>query len=122
MAKQILVVDDSQFILKVMVDMLVEFNYAVTTADNGLEAYKLVESIKFDMIITDLNMPVMDGLEFTSRVRLMPNCKFVPIVMISDEANDAKVAKAKQMGVATFLSKPVKKNQLKSILQVALGV
>lgn len=73
------------------------------------------------MIITDLNMPRMDGIEFVQQVKLLPNCKFVPIVMLSCESNDAKIAQAKQMGVSTFLSKPIKEAQLKTILQVVVG-
>jgi two-component system chemotaxis response regulator CheY len=101
--------------------MLRELNYEVTTVDNGNEACQKVESTRYDMIIADMNMPVMDGLEFTMRVRKHPNCKFVPIVMLSSEENDAKISMAKKVGVSTFLSKPLNEKQLKTILQITLN-
>lgn len=121
MKKKILVVDDSSFILKVIDDMLSELNYDVTTADNGASACALVESNLYDMIITDLHMPDMDGIEFTKRVKLIPERRFIPIVMLSSEGDEEKIAEAKQMGVSTFLRKPVKETQLKAILQIAVG-
>ena len=116
--KKILVLDDSPFLLTVIGDMLRNLNYDVTTVDNGKVACEKVESSRYDMIITDMNMPVMDGLEFTKRVKKYPNCKFVPIVMLSSEDNDEKISIAKKIGVSTFLKKPLNEKQLKTILQV----
>jgi two-component system chemotaxis response regulator CheY len=121
MKKKILVLDDSPFMLTLISDMLIELNYAVTTVDNGNDACQKVESTRYDLIITDLNMPDMDGLEFTKKVRTYPNCRFVPILMLSGEGNEEKISEAKKMGVATFLSKPPKEGQLKSILQIILS-
>lgn len=121
MAKKILVVDDSPVVLEMIDDMLSALNYEVTTANNGLVACEIVKDSKFNMIITDLNMPKMDGVEFTKQAKQMPNCKFVPIVMLSSEEDDNMIAEAKRIGISTFLRKPVKENQLKTILQVVLG-
>lgn len=121
MKQKILVLDDSPFMLATIGDMLKSFNYDVTTVDNGKDACKKVASGQFDMIITDLNMPVMDGLEFTRQVRTYPNCRFIPIVMLSSESDGEKVSQAKQLGISTFLSKPPNANQLKTLLQIVLG-
>lgn len=121
MKQKILVLDDSPFILTVVGDMLKKLNYEVTTFDNGNDACKKLESEQFDMIITDLNMPVMDGIEFTKRVRTYPNCRFVPIVMLSSEEDVEKVSRAKKLGISTFLRKPPNEAQLKTILQITLG-
>ena len=121
MKKKILVVDDSPVVLNMLDDMLEELDYDVTTSSNALDACAQVETTKYNMIITDLNMPGMNGLEFTKRAKQMPNCKFVPIVMLSGEEDETKIAEAKSIGISTFLRKPVKKNQLKTILQVVLG-
>lgn len=121
MKKSILVLDDSPFMLTVIRDMLEKLNYNVTTVDNTNEACQMVESTRYDMIITDLNMPVMDGLEFTKHVKANPHYKFVPIVMLSSEGSDEKISKAKAMGVSTFLSKPPKEGQLKTLLQITLS-
>ncbi len=121
MKKSILVLDDSPFILAVLGDMLKKLNYNVTTVDNMKEACQKVESTRYDMIITDLNMPDMDGFEFTRKVKSYSHYKFVPIVMLSSEVNDKNIAKAKEIGVSTFLSKPLKESQLKTLLQITLN-
>lgn len=121
MAKKIMIVDDSPSVLAILDDMLVDLGYEVTAADNGKQACSLLETTRFDLIITDLTMPVMDGITFAQTAKQMPNCKFVPIVMLSSEEDEAKIAEAKKVGISTFLRKPVKEVQLKTILQVVLG-
>lgn len=121
MAKKILIVDDSPSVLAILDDMLSELGYEVTAADNGKQACTLLETNRYDLIITDLTMPVMDGIGFVQSAKQMPNCKFVPIVMLSSEDDETKIAQAKQVGISTFLRKPVKEVQLKTILQVVLG-
>jgi two-component system chemotaxis response regulator CheY len=121
MVKKIMIVDDSPSVLAILDDMLVDLGYEVTTADNGQQGCELLETNRYDLIITDLTMPVMDGITFVQTAKKMSNCKFVPIVMLSSEEDEAKIAEAKQVGISTFLRKPVKEVQLKTILQVVLG-
>ena len=121
MAKKILIVDDSPSVLAILEDMLEGLGYAVTAASNGKQACQLLETSQFNLIITDLTMPVMDGIVFAQAAKKMPNCKFVPIVMLSSEEDETKIAEAKRVGISTFLRKPVKEMQLKTILQVVLG-
>ena len=66
-------------------------------------------------------MPVMDGIDFARQAKQSPNCKFVPIVMLSSEADETKIHQAKQVGISTFLRKPIKEGQLQMILKVVLG-
>ena len=119
--KKVLIVDDCPVVLEMMNNMLAELHYEVTTARNGSEACKEIDQFKYDMIFTDLKMPVMDGFEFVQQAKQMPNCKFVPIVMLSGEEDESKISKAKQIGISTFLKKPIKRNQLETIMQVVLG-
>ncbi len=121
MAKKILIVDDSPSVLAILDDMLDELGYDVATATDGKQACQLLETNRYDLIITDLTMPVMDGITFAQTAKQMPNCKFVPIVMLSSEEDETKIAEAKKVGVSTFLRKPVKEVQLKTILKVVLG-
>ena len=121
MKKKILVVDDSPFMLKVIGDMLTNLSYEVTTADSGRLACQKAESTRFDMIISDMNMPVMDGIEFTRQVKKYPSCKFVPVVMLSSEQDEDKISEARKVGISTFLSKPLNEKQLKTILQITLN-
>jgi len=121
LAKQILIVDDSPSVLAMLEDMLAELGYQVTAVGNGKDACRQIEGTKFDLIITDLTMPVMDGIEFVKTAKQQPNCKFVPIVMLSSEEDEARITAARQVGISTFLRKPVRENQLKTILKVVLG-
>ncbi|MFA7536899.1 MAG: TIGR02266 family protein [Desulfuromonadales bacterium] len=121
MKKNILVLDDSPFMLDLIGQILKRADYEVTAVDNGMDACQKVKTTRFDLIITDLNMPGMDGLEFTRQVRTYPGCRFLPIIMISGEKDDEKVAIAKKMGVSTFLSKPIQEEQIKAILEIILN-
>ena len=121
MTKEILIVDDSPSVLAILEDMLDTLGYDVTAAIDGKQACQLLETNRYDLIITDLTMPVMDGIAFVQTAKQMPNCKFVPIVMLSSEDDESKIAEAKRVGISTFLRKPVKELQLKTILKVVLG-
>jgi len=121
MKKRILVVDDSPVVRAMMEDFLDDLNYEVSTAADGLEACRKVGENTYSLIITDLNMPGMDGIMFAQQAKQMPNCRFVPIVMLSSETDGTRITEAKKLGISTFLPKPVRENQLKSILQITLG-
>jgi two-component system chemotaxis response regulator CheY len=121
MAKKILIVDDSPSVLAILEDMLAELGYDVAAASDGKQACQLLETNRYDLIITDLTMPVMDGIAFVQSAKQMPNCKFVPIVMLSSEEDETKIAQAKKVGISTFLRKPIKEIQLQTILKVVLG-
>jgi two-component system chemotaxis response regulator CheY len=121
MSKKILIVDDSPVVLAMLEDSLVGLGYIVTAAVNGQEGLKQVEAGKFDLILTDLSMPVMDGISFVKAAKQLPSCRFVPIVFLSSEEDEAKIAEAKRAGASTFLRKPFKENQLATILKVVLG-
>lgn len=102
-------------------DMLDDLGYDAITAADGAESCRKIDNGQFDMIFTDLNMPKMDGIEFSERARQNPACKFVPIVMLSCEDNESKIKEAKKVEISTFLNKPVKELHLKTILQVNAG-
>ena len=104
MTKKILIVDDSPSVLPILDDMLHDLGYQSASAGNGRDALKLIEQTKFSLIITDLTMPVMDGIAFVKEAKQLPNCKFVPIVMLSSEEDEEKIAAAKKVGISTFLN------------------
>lgn len=120
-AKTILIVEDSPSVRAMLSDMLENEGYSVMEAADGREAFKMVEYLKFDLIITDLSMPVMDGIEFIRRAKKLPLCRFVPIVVLSSEEDIRKVDEAKSAGASTYLSKPFKEVQLRAMLKVVLG-
>jgi two-component system chemotaxis response regulator CheY len=90
-----MIVDDSPSVLAILDVMLVDLSYEVTTADNGQQSCELLETNRYDLIINDLTMPVIDGITFVQTAKRRPNCKFVPIVILSSEEDEAKIAEAK---------------------------
>ncbi|MDT8422577.1 MAG: response regulator [Desulfuromonadales bacterium] len=119
--KTILIVDDSPSVRAILGDMLKDEGYNVVEATNGQEGFKLAEYVQFDMIITDLSMPVMDGIEFLKKAKNLPLTKFVPMVVLTSENDTDKLAEAKAAGAATNLSKPFRENQLKAMLKLIFG-
>ena len=94
-----MIVDDSPSVLAILDDMLDDLGYEVTTADNGQQGCELLQTNRYDLITTDLTMLVMDGITFVQTAKQMPDCKFVPIVILSSEEDEAKIAEAKQLRV-----------------------
>lgn len=119
--KKILIIDDSPSMRAILKDMLEAEGYQVEEAADGHHGLKMVQSIKVDLIITDLSMPVMDGIQFVREAKKLPLCKFVPIVVLTSEGDSKKLDEAKQAGASTWLSKPFKENQLRAMLKMVLG-
>lgn len=90
MAKNILIVDDSATVRETLNLTLSKAGYAVTTAKDGADALNMVDSGHFDLLMTDLNMPNMNGIEFISKVRKLAYKRFTPIIILSGESKDQK--------------------------------
>lgn len=121
MEKKILIIDDSELIRSLLGDMLVDAGYNVTEAVDGYAGLECVKATKFDLIITDLTMPVLDGISFMREAKKLPNCRFVPIVVLTGEGDASKLDEAKKAGASTWLTKPFKERQLRAVLQMVLG-
>ncbi|PLX71893.1 MAG: two-component system sensor histidine kinase/response regulator [Desulfuromonas sp.] len=117
MKKRILVVDDCPLILSMLFDMLDLFGFQTTGASNGHQGCQLVKEGCYDLIMTDLNMPGMDGVEFVKRVRQLPNGEQVPIIMLTGEDEQSRLEQAQNYGVSTFLGKPFQRGELKTALE-----
>lgn len=105
--KRILIVDDSETARRFHADALASAGLAVRTAATGAEAIEMLFLEPFDLILTDINMPVMDGYEFSQRVRSERRFDAVPIVFISTEAGDADKIRGFAAGGNLYLVKPV---------------
>ena len=117
-----LVVDDASVARKMVGRMLAELGFEVVPAENGQDALdKLDPDDVPDAIVTDWNMPVMDGVELAAAVRKTPPFTQVPILMISSEADPRRVAKALLRGVDEYLFKPVDAAMIKERLEI-MGV
>lgn len=119
--KQVMIVDDSATMLASMRDILTRGGYAVTEADGGKPALtKLQGGYKPDLIITDLNMPDMDGIQLIKAARGLPSCRFTPILMLTTESGAGKREAAKQVGATGWLVKPVQADELMGVLKQVL--
>lgn len=105
---KILVVDDFSTMRRIVKNILKQIGYEnVTEAENGADAFaKLEASGDFQFVVTDWNMPVMDGLGLLKKVRSTPALKNLPILMVTAEAEKEKVVTAIQAGVNNYIVKP----------------
>ena len=107
MSKTILVVDDSNAQRMVLKMSLEAAGYTVVEARNGQEALDILKkTAQINLIISDVNMPVMNGLEFAAQAKLQPIHKFTPILMLTAESADEKKNNAKESGVKAWMTKP----------------
>lgn len=120
-AKTVFCVDDSSTVLLSLSAILGKAGYGVEKAANAEEALsKLKGSVKPDLIITDLNMPGMNGIELIKQVRTLPNFKFVPILFLTTESQQEKRAEAKAAGASGWLVKPVNGDELLNTIKLVV--
>ena len=121
MSKNILVVDDSPTIRQMVEVTLKSVDYAVTTAQDGQEALEICKYTRFDFVLTDQNMPRMDGLTLIKSLRAMSTYARVPIVMLTTEAGDAIKSQGKAAGATGWMVKPFDPSKLLAVLKKVLG-
>ena len=113
MSKTILIVDDSSSLRTIVKLALSRAGYAVIEAGDGKEALCLLEkTAKVNLIVSDVNMPNMDGITFLTQLKLNPRHKFTPVIMLTTESQDAKMQQAKAAGARAWLVKPFNPPQL----------
>ena len=106
MAKTILIVDDSVSFRQVVSLALSGAGYDVIQACDGKDALSKLDGRKLNLIVSDVNMPVMDGLSFVRAAKQLPAYKFTPIIMLTTEAGEDKKAEGKAAGVRAWVVKP----------------
>ncbi len=106
MAKIILIVDDSPSIRQVVGIAPKGAGYDVIEACDGVDALKKLTGVKIHLIITDVNMPNMDGITFVQEAKKIPAYKFTPMMMLTTESADAKKQAGKAAGAKAWLTKP----------------
>jgi two-component system chemotaxis response regulator CheY len=114
MSKKILVVDDSAVFRKVITMNLKHAGYEVIEATDGVDALEKIKSNKPNLVISDVNMPKMDGLTFVLKVREDEENKFLPIIMLTTESQEEKKRKGMEAGAKAWLVKPFSPEQLLS--------
>jgi two-component system chemotaxis response regulator CheY len=104
--KTILVVDDSSSFRNVVSIALKDAGYQVIQACDGKDALSKLDGKKINLIISDVNMPVMDGLSFVKAAKQLAAYRFTPIIMLTTEAGESKKAEGKAAGVRAWVVKP----------------
>ena len=117
MSKKILTVDDSKTMRDMVTFTLRKAGFTVSEADDGVAALEVMRNDTFDLIITDLNMPRMDGITLIKNVRTTPSHRAVPILMLTTESDNTKKADGKAAGATGWLVKPFNPDKLVELVQ-----
>lgn len=118
--KKILAVDDSASIRQMVAFTLRSAGHQVVDAVDGKDGLAKASKDKFDMIITDLNMPNLDGIGLISAVRKLPGCGFIPILMLTTESQAQKKDEGRKAGATGWIVKPFNAEQLTAVIQKLL--
>ena len=115
----VLIVDDSAAIRKILQRVLRQTDLPlceIHEAGDGTEAVEILKTRSFGLVLSDINMPQMDGLQLLARVKEMPHMKNVPVIMITTEGGQGKVMEAVQLGATGYVRKPFTAEQIKEKL------
>jgi two-component system chemotaxis response regulator CheY len=112
MAKTVMVVDDSASLRAVVSMALKGAGYDVLEGADGKDALAKLDGRKVNLIISDLNMPNMDGLSFLKAVKALPNYKFTPFIMLTTESQESKMKEGQAAGAKAWVVKPFKPDQM----------
>ena len=119
MESEILVVDDSAAIRKILQRVLRQTGMSIGTiyeAGDGQEALETLRKQRIDLVLSDINMPKMDGLQLLASVRASPEWRTIPMVMITTEGGETRVAEAVRLGASGYVRKPFTADQIKEKL------
>jgi two-component system chemotaxis response regulator CheY len=112
MAKTILIVDDSVTVRQMLGLVLTGAGFSVIEAEDGKDALSKMTGQKLHLIVSDVNMPNMDGITFVKAVKALPNYKFTPIIMLTTESQEAKKREGQAAGAKAWVVKPFKPEQM----------
>jgi two-component system, chemotaxis family, chemotaxis protein CheY len=121
MSKAILTADDSASMREMIRFTLQNAGYDIIEATDGRDALAKLNGAAVHLLLTDLNMPGMDGLELIRQVRALPTYKYLPIVMLTTESQDAKKQAGKAAGASGWIVKPFRGEQLVMVAKKFLG-
>lgn len=110
--KRIITVDDAATMRRLVSYTLRTEGYEVLEAEDGEDALRVLAAQSVDVVITDINMPKMDGIELVRRLRALPQFKATPILMLTTESDPAKKLEGKNAGATGWITKPFQPEQL----------
>jgi two-component system chemotaxis response regulator CheY len=118
-----LIIEDSPMMRQLLVFALARVrNLRVTEADDGVDGLRKLANARFDLIVTDINMPIMDGLKLIRRVRTDPVHKDTPIIVITTEGSQEDRHRALQLGANAYITKPIQAPQVIAKVKELLNV
>ncbi|PLX79219.1 MAG: hypothetical protein C0616_11880 [Desulfuromonas sp.] len=120
MSRKILTIDDSLTVRQLLNMTLSGAGYEVCEAEDGEQALRLVLKEQFDVIITDLNMPRIDGINLIEKVREIPGYRFIPIIMLTTENHEGMKQKGKSAGASGWIVKPFRGDQVLEVVRRVL--
>ncbi|MDC0254386.1 response regulator [Bacteriovoracales bacterium] len=120
MAKKILLIDDSEMVLQILGAMIEDVGYELETASDGMQGLEELGENDYDCLITDLNMPVMDGYTFIKKVREIEKYSDTPIIIVTTEKEASDKERGFEVGADIYLVKPVQKEELQEKLKMLL--
>lgn len=113
----VLIVDDSSLIRSVATSATKEAGHNAIVATNGQEGLDMLGQYPIDIIFSDVNMPIMGGLDMVENIKTNPNYKFIPIIMLTTESNPDLKERGKSLGVKAWMLKPFNKEKFFMALQ-----
>lgn len=117
----ILIVDDSASMRNMVNTTLMSAGHKVTDAEDGQQALDKSKVGTFDAVVTDLNMPVMDGITFIKNLRMLPQYKYTPVLLLTTESSMSKKLEGKAAGATGWLVKPFNPEKLLATIDKVLG-
>ena len=118
MNKKVLVIEDSSTMRSLIVATVEDLSgFETVEVKNGIEALKILPTQKFDLIITDINMPNINGLEVVSFVKSHPQYQAIPLIIVSTEQGEKEIQKGLSLGASDYLTKPFHPENLKKVIQ-----
>ncbi len=120
MAYKILTVDDSKTIRMIVKKALKSYNCTLFEAENGVEGLALMVKETLDLVILDITMPVMTGIEMLGKVRAQKELKDIPVIMLTAESGKENVTKVVMLGISDYMVKPFKGDELVERVQKIL--
>ncbi len=120
-SKTVLTIDDSAPVRQMVTLTLSTAGYKVIEAVDGEDGYQKAISNKIDAVVTDLNMPRLNGIDFIKKFRTHPASKGVPVILLTTESDEGLKKQAKEAGAIGWIVKPFKQDQLLAVIKKVVG-
>jgi len=124
MASNILLVDDSNVVKAVLFRILTQSSLPINQiydAANGAEALEILESHRMDLVVADINMPVMDGVGMIEWMRADTRFRHIPVVVISTEGSSSRIDRLRDLGIEAYIRKPFSSDEIQTTFSEILG-